>query len=75
MRLVQVPPAVKHLALVANLTGGRRSTELDERGVRLVAKTDQIRVDRATLYASLLGLETHAPVEDQAAVVRERAIA
>jgi hypothetical protein len=40
-----MPPAVQHLALVANLAGGRRATELDEGGVCPVAKADQIRVD------------------------------
>jgi hypothetical protein len=71
VRLVQALPAVQHLALVANLAGGGRPTELDKGGVCLVAKVDQIRVDRANLYASPFA-RTHAPVENEAAVVCER---
>jgi hypothetical protein len=49
MLLVQEAPALQHLTLVAELVGGRRTTELDEGRVRPIAKTDQIRVDAATL--------------------------
>jgi hypothetical protein len=45
MRLVEPPPALLHLASIAELVRGRGPGEIDECGVGPVAKLEQLCVD------------------------------
>jgi hypothetical protein len=53
--LVQLPPAVRHVTLVTELARSGRTSELDEGGVRAIAKVDQLRVDVLNLHESVTG--------------------
>jgi hypothetical protein len=67
VRLVQLPPAIDDLVLVAELARCRSATELDKGGVCLVTKADQISVDAATLSA-------HIPVAGNSGVRGESSL-
>jgi hypothetical protein len=49
VRVVQLPPAMLHVALVPEFRRCRRTPQLDEGGVCAIAKFDQLRVDAGTL--------------------------
>jgi hypothetical protein len=49
VRVVQLPPAMLHVALVPEFRRRRRTPQLDEGGVCAIAKFDQLRVDAGTL--------------------------
>jgi hypothetical protein len=50
MCIVELPPALGYMVLIADLARARRTTELDEGRVRPIPKGDQIRVDRPNLH-------------------------
>ena len=50
MCVVEQPPALDYVMLIADLARRRRTTELDEGSVRPIAKGDQIRVDWPNLH-------------------------
>jgi hypothetical protein len=54
VRVVQLPPAMLHVALVPEFRRCRRTPQLDEGGVCAIAKFDQLRVDAGTLQDSPL---------------------
>jgi hypothetical protein len=61
MRVVQLPPALRHVAGVSEFRRDRRTPEVDERGVCAVAKVDQLRVNVLEITEALIGAARGRP--------------